>query len=346
MKKPSRTPKRRFVVRREPKYRTHLATLVVAVGAAIGLVQFFAPETALGRAFSLSAADTNMAAPSENAFGRSREVRVLFTIRGDLVEYPLAVGGDPNALSYTWTSVRGNDVEFTPVPIGGPELVTPTEAGFYYLTLIKNGERQVLREPVVAAMRPFDDKAGSTLNGYRIGTYLAERVRGRRERERPAGFIEVYPQFLDLAVSKHLRLRHFITHDNQTTVWPKYVALDPRLLDKLELILSELERMNGAPGTIELDVSSGFRTPAHNQLVRRAASDSRHQYGDAADVVIDANGNGRIDRNDHRLVSAAVETVEKKHPDLVGGMGVYTSALYPVPYVHIDARGQRVRWRG
>ncbi|HEX7938676.1 MAG TPA: D-Ala-D-Ala carboxypeptidase family metallohydrolase, partial [Gemmatimonadaceae bacterium] len=131
-------------------------------------------------------------------------------------------------------------------------------------------------------------------------------------------------------------------------VWPKYVALNPRLLDKLELVFAELERMNGgvAQQPLELDVNSGYRTPAHNKLVRRAASDSRHQYGDAADVVIDANGNGRIDRNDHRLVAAAVETVERQHPDLAGGMGIYTSPLYPTPYVHIDARGQKVRWRG
>jgi uncharacterized protein YcbK (DUF882 family) len=196
-------------------------------------------------------------------------------------------------------------------------------------------------------MRPFTDKTGSALDGYKIGTYLAEKIRGGRDKERPEGFLKVYPQFLDIAVSKHLRLHHFITHDEQADVWPKYVALNPRLLDKLELVFTELERMEGAPQMpIELDVNSGYRTPAHNRLVRRAASDSRHQYGDAADVVIDANGNGRIDRNDHRLVAAAVETVEKKYPDLVGGMGVYTSSLYPTPYVHIDARGQRVRWRG
>lgn len=341
-----KSQKRRFVVNREPRYRAPIATVVVALAAAIGIVQFYAPGTALGRTFGLASVDTNMAAPSENAFGRSREVRVLFTLPGVSVEYPLAVGGNPADLSYEWTSVRGAETAFGTKPMGGAQLDTPNEAGFYYLTLVNKGERQVLREPVVAVMKPFGDKDGSDLNGYRIGTYLAEKIRGKRD-QKPEGFIEVFPQYLDLAVSTHLRLRHFITHDNQTDVWPKYVALNPRLLDKLELVLGELERLNGKLGAdIEIDVSSGFRTPAHNKLVRRAASDSRHQYGDAADVVIDANANGRIDPQDHRMVSIAVENVEKKHPDLVGGMGVYTSALYPTPYVHIDARGQRVRWRG
>jgi len=45
-------------------------------------------------------------------------------------------------------------------------------------------------------------------------------------------------------------------------------------------------------------------------------------------------------------VALAVEVVEKDHPDLSGGMGLYTSRRYRTPYVHIDARGRRARWRG
>jgi hypothetical protein len=104
----------------------------------------------------------------------------------------------------------------------------------------------------------------------------------------------VYPQHLDLAISKHLRIRDFITHDEQADVWPKYIALQPRLLDKLELVVTEVARMRGVSpdSALGLDVHSGFRTPAHNAGVQRAARDSRHQYGDAADVAIDADGDG------------------------------------------------------
>jgi uncharacterized protein YcbK (DUF882 family) len=338
-------PKQRFVVRREPKLRARVATVILGLVATIGLVQFFYPGTALGTPFGGAKAPA-LAAPSSNAFGRSREVKLLFSLPGDRIEFPLSVGGDPAALSYEWTSLRGNESGFVTRPMAGAALATPDSAGFYYLTLVNKGERQILQEPIVVVMQPFQAKEGGLLNGYRIGTYLAEKVRGR-DKETPAGFVEVYPQYLDIPVSKNLRLHHFVTHDEQREVWPKYVALNPRLLDKLELVYLELERMAGAtPQPIEMDVNSGYRTPAHNRLVRRAASDSRHQYGDAADVVIDANGNGRIDREDHRLVAAAVETVEKRHTDLAGGMGIYTSPLYPTPYVHIDARGQKVRWRG
>jgi uncharacterized protein YcbK (DUF882 family) len=166
--------------------------------------------------------------------------------------------------------------------------------------------------------------------------------------EEPEGFLQVEPGDMTLPVSKHFRLGDFVTHDGQTDVWPKYVALNPRLLDKLELVVAEVARMRGvSPDSLRaLDVHSGFRTPAHNAHVERAARDSRHQYGDAADVVIDADGDGRITRADSRIVANAVDSVEEAHPDLIGGLGLYTSGRYPIPYVHIDARGHRSRWRG
>ena len=49
---------------------------------------------------------------------------------------------------------------------------------------------------------------------------------------------------------------------------------------------------------------------------------------------------------DELLVMLAVERVEERNPDLVGGLGIYTSRRYRTPYVHIDARGKRSRWRG
>jgi uncharacterized protein YcbK (DUF882 family) len=347
-------PQRRFkpVVKRERGLRSRLASVLVAVCAAIGVIQFYRPDSVLGRSpfGAMSAMNYNLGSASGNAFGRSGEVKLLFTMPGERVEFPLAVVGDPAKMSYEWTSLRGTETGFVSQPLDGAEMSTPLLPGFYYLTLVNGEDRQVIKEPALAVMRPFQEKLGSMLNGYRIGTYLAEKLRGAGERDHPDGFLEVYPQHLDLSISKHLRLRHFLTHDDQQEVWPKYVALHPRLLDKLELILAELESQNGGRQVVhqqlDLDVHSGFRTPAHNRRVRSAARDSRHQYGDAADIVVDANGNGRIDGSDHRLVVAAVEAVERNHPDLVGGLGIYASGRYSKPYVHIDARGKRSRWRG
>ena len=152
---------------------------------------------------------------------------------------------------------------------------------------------------------------------------------------------------LNLPISKHLRVADFLTQDGQQS-WPRYVAVDRRLLDKLELVAGKLAAWQGANSGSELTVhvSSAFRSPAYNRTVPRAAPDSRHQYGDAADVKIDANGDGRFTLTDAKLVVKAVEAVEREHPDLVGGVGLYTSRRYRTPYVHIDARGQRARWRG
>ena len=94
---------------------------------------------------------------------------------------------------------------------------------------------------------------------------------------------------------------------------------------------------------------SGFRTPEYNrQGVGEGgrARDSRHQYGDAADIAVDANHDGRITAQDEILVEQAVEQVEMEHPHLIGGLGLYTSRQYRTPYVHIDARGTRSRWKG
>jgi uncharacterized protein YcbK (DUF882 family) len=195
-------------------------------------------------------------------------------------------------------------------------------------------------------MVPFDRKLGQWLNGYRIGTYLAEHVgsRHRVARNVPVGFVEVRPELLDLPLSKHLRLSDFVTHDDQDNVWPKYVALNPRLLDKLELILADLG--GAARPELSINVHSGFRSPSHNHEVHRSARDSRHQYGDAADIQIDANGDGKITMTDEIRVMLAVDRVEEAHPDLVGGLGLYTSRRYRTPYLHIDVRGRRSRWHG
>ena len=45
-------------------------------------------------------------------------------------------------------------------------------------------------------------------------------------------------------------------------------------------------------------------------------------------------------------LSRFADAVEEKYPDLVGGLGLYTSPRFRTPYVHIDARGKRSRWQG
>jgi uncharacterized protein YcbK (DUF882 family) len=329
-------------------------TALLAVAAASCVVQLLRPERALaGVPLPRPMSDELKAVyASGSAFGRSEEVKLRLAMPGQVIVHRLEVlVSDSVPVFYEWTSLRGIETALSAQPLDDSTVTTPTAPGFYYLTLVRGAARQIVTEPVVAVLRPFEEKTGTMLNGYRIGTYIAEKLLRNRTKECPDGFLEIYPQHVDLPLSKHFRVRDFITRDDQAHVWPKYVALNPRLLDKLELVFAELEkrRDHGArqrKGDLRLDMHSGFRTPSHNKRIRRAARDSRHQYGDAADIGVDANWNGRIDRTDWRSLVIAVEAVEKSHPDLVGGLGIYNSRRVSSPYVHIDVRGTRSRWKG
>ncbi len=337
--------------------RPRVGAFAAIIIAALGVAAFYRPTPAPTAPFAAIAGEgdgTVAAGPSLDAFGESHEVRVRVTLPEQRVEFPVQVSGDIESLSYEWIRERDSVGEDLPRPLGGGGFTAPRRPGFYHLAIERGTSRQILEQPTLVVLVPFSRKVGSTLNGYRIGTYIAEKI---THHDHPAGFVEVGPEDLDLKVSDHLRLGDFITHDQQDSVWPKYVALNPRLLDKLELVLAKLgtrARMSAAntdgsgeePADVAFDVHSGYRTPAHNNGVWRAATDSRHEYGDAADLAIDADGDGRITVHDEELVARAVDEVEAEHPELVGGLGLYTSSRYNTPYVHIDARGTRSRWRG
>lgn len=111
-------------------------------------------------------------------------------------------------------------------------------------------------------LRSFADKQGDRLGGYRLGYWPGERghVEGAAY-QNPAGFIEVTAENADLYISEHFRLRDFLTHD-QPNVWPKYLVLREALVDKLELVIAELER--SGVHVQHMTVMSGFRTPWYN----------------------------------------------------------------------------------
>jgi hypothetical protein len=78
-------------------------------------------------------------------------------------------------------------------------------------------------------------------------------------------------------------------------------------------------------------------------------------YGDAADIFIDNNRDGRMDDLNHdgkvniadaRVILAAANRVEAAHPSLIGGVGVYSGTSAHGPFTHIDTRGYPARWIG
>jgi uncharacterized protein YcbK (DUF882 family) len=51
-----------------------------------------------------------------------------------------------------------------------------------------------------------------------------------------------------------------------------------------------------------------------------------------------------VDLADARILAEAAENVEKKYPDLAGGIGIYPATAAHGPVVHVDTRGERARW--
>lgn len=326
--------------------RRRTALLLSGAAAIIAAIAYQPPADLKADSSALSA---RRAVPRVEAGpevkGVSGDVRMQFVRAGERVVFPLRARGELLGFSYQWVTVGTGESADVMRPLDGDTLLAPLQPGFYDLVVTRAGVSQRIAEPRLAVLVPFELKLGSTLNGYQIGRYPAEWNRGANA-ETPSGFAEVHEEHLDLPLTRHLKVRDFVTHDRQT-IWPRYVAVDPRVLDKIELVLRELARRRGEERMdFTLEVHSGFRTPLHNANVEGSARDSRHLYGDAADVAIDADGDGRLTIFDAYRVEQAVDWVERIHPELAGGLGVYSSHRYATPYCHIDARGERKRWRG
>jgi hypothetical protein len=219
---------------------------------------------------------------------------------------------------------------------------------------VRTGLSGKLRGPLFSYLssRPFSDKVNGRIGRYTIGFWPAERGRiTSLAYQNPSGFIEVTPENQNIQISEHFRLRDFVTHD-QADVWPKYVVLRDELVDKLELVIQQLEKQ----GTVvrRMTVMSGFRTPQYNGPGGDGRSGlSRHMYGDAADVFVDndgdgrmddLNGDGRIDYRDARVILDAADRVERAYGTLLGGVGVYSATDSHGPFAHVDVRGWHARW--
>ena len=237
----------------------------------------------------------------------------------------------------------------------------PVTPGVRQVAVAAGKALQPVKNLSLITMLPFSAKQGGRIGLYYIGSFPSEKgARGPSKAPsdryaNPRGFIQVTLENRDTPVSEHFQLKDFLTK-NQPNVWPKYLVLEMRLVDKLELVLADL-RARGVT-TEGVVVMSGFRTPSYNAgggNTAGRANLSRHTFGDGADIYIDNDGNGnmddlnrdgRIDIGDSRFILEAVERVERQFPQLVGGAGVYIACCGHGPFIHIDTRGYRARWTG
>lgn len=285
------------------------------------------------------------------AFGVSGALRAAVLRNSEPVDPPLvdaAVAGDERP---RWVPIHGTVRRgLLGEPVGQGAVIAPDGPGMWRLEAASDSTAAGEGLTFITTV-PFSAKRDGHINDYHIGTYPTEISPRADVYAPPAAFIEVTPENQDVRVSEHFQLKQFLTKD-QFDVWPKYLALNLDLVDKLELVIDELNAMGVR--ALGLHVMSGFRTPQYNGPGGDGrATLSRHMYGDAADIWVDGdhdgyiddlNGDGRHDIRDAEVLLRAVERVEQKYPELTGGAGLYEANHAHGPYVHVDVRGNRARW--
>ena len=133
---------------------------------------------------------------------------------------------------------------------------------------------------------------------------------------RPAQAAPLVQAEPETELSAHFRMGEFLPRDSSY----RYARVSARLVAFLEELRADL-------GGVPLLVNSGYRPPAYNREVGGAGS-SLHLDGLAADVAC-------LQVPFARLAEAADRLVGER-----GGVGLYRSQ----DFVHVDLRGERVRW--
>lgn len=199
----------------------------------------------------------------------------------------------------------------------------------------------------VAVMEPYENEG--ELDGYRIGKYQSKPYKGNPSYLPPKGLIKVTEETAETWVSPHFRLGQFIC--KQEGDFPKFLRLETALLVKMELIVEFLKEKGTEVES--LYVTSGYRTPHYNKELGNKTNYSRHLYGDAADLFVDNNGDGKMDDldgsgevtgNDAKVLRSIVEDITTRYRYLRGGLGFYDVTNYPTPFIHVDTRGYPARW--
>lgn len=165
---------------------------------------------------------------------------------------------------------------------------------------------------------------------------------------RPSLFFLVEPAILNRRVSRRFVLRDFTPWVRQGAA-ADWCVLDYGIVEKAEAFADALPGIGRDPG--DLKIVSAYRSPGRNRR-EDASVWSRHIYGDAVDLIVDSNRDGRMDDltgdgivgpEDLRLLAGVVSVIESGGRCRPGGCGLYQSSETQGA-VHIDARGHRARW--
>ena len=321
------------------------------------------PLRALVLALALAAVPAHAGIPDAGRFWDATPVRARFALRHGDVSSRLRVAL-ATVLPGETLELAARDRTDTPLPlrITGSLELRQTRSGVWTFTAPSRPGLVPLRVASLDAqdeialnvfvLVPRAQVAHGRLHGYEIGGYPASAVVQGTRVDPPPGFIEVTAHNADTAVSPHFRLRQFLC--KEAGGFPKYVLVDPRLLAKLEALLDALHQRGIAAHNLE--IMSGYRTPAYNREIGNSTSFSRHLWGDAADVFVDESprdgrmddldGNGVVDARDAELLYSLADALDRNPPEdwSIGGAGYYAANPAHGPFVHLDVRGRTARW--
>lgn len=264
----------------------------------------------------------------------------------------LEVNGDEVPFE-TWhtTIMPGQDLDWeapwgVDVRIDGTQVdqwTAPNAAGIHQMTFHRRS--RLLAEVSIFVLEPASNiTSKGYLNGYRIGAY---------PKNAPTGFIRLDSKAdYKTAISPAFRIGQFICKQ-QPNHFPKYLVVSKPNLERSESLLTSL-REDGLTDAETFFVMSGFRTPFYNQSIG-AAKFSRHMYGDAFDIYLDAaprdgvmddiNKDGQVTKADANFLYDYAGELFAENADLPkGGLGAYGSNAVHGPFVHVDGRGRVARW--
>ena len=233
----------------------------------------------------------------------------------------------------------------------------PQDPGVYTLTLPRPDRRGEVEDAMrILVLEPAEPLLRNPAYAYppSAGAEVKEAVRRHAESYQPPAFLlRMEPAVAALEVLPGYTLNEWVCHTQKDgTESAPFATLSPALLEKVQRFNDELARRGLSKTGARL--LSGFRTPKYNIEVEGTRY-SRHIYGDAADLIVDDNGDGRmddinrdgvLDRKDGIALARVAEDLEVAGSVEIGGIGIYE--LEPKNprgvSLHLDTRGFRARW--
>ena len=225
----------------------------------------------------------------------------------------------------------------------------PQEPGAYPVTI--TGPGGAAMTVTLFVLTPLSEAEDGRLEGYRVGTYPAEPLRGLDSYLAPEGLIRMPPELYDYEISPHFRLGQFVSKQGGDPE-VHFLLVRPEIVLKLEALLRTVNAAGVRADSFY--VMSGYRTPHYNEQLGNVLY-SRHQWGDATDIYVDRNedlmmddidGDGRTLRKDAGRLFEYAEEVDglTEFTGIRGGIGEYGANSAHGPFVHVDTRGTPARW--